>query len=46
MIYAQKTRARGWQRFIKGCQQLGPEFRHPLIKKKYEIILKIFGGKN
>jgi hypothetical protein len=40
-----KLGPRGWQRPKKDCQQLGPEFRQPLIKKKYEIMLKIFGGK-
>jgi hypothetical protein len=25
---------------------LGPKFTQPLNKKKYEVILKIFGGKN
>ena len=41
-----KLGPRGWQRSKIDCQQLGPEFRQPLIKKKYEMILKIFGGKN
>jgi hypothetical protein len=40
-----KLGPRGWQRPKKDCQQLGPEFRQLLIKK-YEIILKIFKGKN
>jgi hypothetical protein len=41
-----KLGPRGWQRSKIDCQQLGPEFRQPLIPKKYEIILMIFGGKN
>jgi hypothetical protein len=41
-----KKGPRGWQRSKIDCQQLGPEFRQPLIKKKYEIMLKIFRGKN
>jgi hypothetical protein len=40
-----KLGPRGRQRSKKDCQQLDPEFRQPFIKK-YEIILKIFGGKN
>ncbi len=40
-----KLGPRGRQRSKIDCQQLGPEFRQPLIKK-YQIILKIFGGKN
>jgi hypothetical protein len=40
-----KVGPRGWQRSKIDCQQLGPEFRQPLIKKKYEIMLKIFRGK-
>ena len=30
----------------KFVTKLDPEFRQPLTKKKYEMILKIFGGKN
>ncbi len=41
-----KPGPRGWQRSKTDCQQLDPEFRQPLTKKKYEMILKIFGGKN
>jgi hypothetical protein len=40
-----KLGPRGWQRPKKDCKQLGPEFRQPLIKKKFEIIFKIFGRK-
>jgi hypothetical protein len=32
---------RGWQRSKIDCQKLGPEFRQPLIQKKYEIIKDI-----
>ncbi len=41
-----KLGPRGWQRSKIDYQQLGPEFRQPLIQKKYEIMLKIFKGKN
>jgi hypothetical protein len=40
-----KLGPRGWQRSKIDCQQLGLESRQPLIPKKYEIILNIFGGK-
>ena len=38
-----KLGPRGWQRSKIDCQQLGSEFRQPLIRKKYETILKITG---